>query len=166
MGGFHWSPENSNRLREMVTAGLSAGQAALAFRCGLSRNAVLGRAWRMGLVFGAHRASVPAKAKRAVMFGPPRPPKAPRPPPKPAPTPREIAAAWVGPRVPLTLMELRPFTCRFPIAVPEDRGENTLFCGDVTLTPGEPYCAHHRAIAWRGVPVRVRSVAAPVRRAA
>jgi GcrA cell cycle regulator len=105
-----WSPERENNLRALIAEGLSGG--AIGDRLGITRNAVLGKAMRLGLKVGlspgtyqrskARKAPPPprnqkvslapvSRAKAApspVRKSPPAPPPAPKP-----PAPKRVAVA-------------------------------------------------------------------------
>jgi len=158
-GGMTWTEERIALLTKLWSEGLSASQIAAELGGGMSRNAVLGKAHRLGLV--RHETKGPST---------PRPPKPPRPldasasaeplvrqappsvpvvvsePPaaQPAGTPPEQkVTAPLSKKV--TIMELRETMCRFPLGdptTPEFR-----FCGAQAST-GLPYCTHHAQIAY------------------
>lgn len=123
-----WPEPKDNMLRELWAAH-SAAQ--IAIRIGaVSKNAVIGRARRLGL---------PSKAK---------PPMA-----KPAcfpPQPRKRRAKPAVPAAPKiieptrTLETLGRHECRFPLGAPGEHGFG--FCG--RQTNGAVYCAAHHAVAY------------------
>jgi GcrA cell cycle regulator len=57
---FTWTEANIGLLKEMVASGMSASQAAAKLRC--SRNAIIGKAHRLGISFG-HSRGAPTKPK-------------------------------------------------------------------------------------------------------
>ena len=142
MTDFVWTDEAVAALRAMLDMGQSRGEVALAFSetygVPISRNAVIGKATRLGI-----------KA-------PPRAPKPPKPPslrprgpynpkaksPTPLPPPERMGWRAIG------IMELQNNTCRWMT------GEGA-YCGDPTtdLLGGRPYCAYHHAIAYRPRPL-------------
>ena len=160
-----WTEERIEVLTKLWAEGLSASQIAAELGGGASRNAVLGKAHRLGLVrHETEGLSTPGSPK------PPRPPSLPaaaepQMPQAPAPTPLSVgqppvsqpvatssAQAVVVPRsAGVTIMELREAMCRFPLGdptTPEFR-----YCGAQAST-GLPYCAHHAQIAY--VPIAER----------
>lgn len=82
--GSRWSVEDSEKLRKLWESGLSCSQIAREIGNGFTRNAIIGRAQRMGLgtKAGAIRQE-PAKPQKAKQITPPKPRAAPQ--PKPAP---------------------------------------------------------------------------------
>jgi len=125
-----WTDENVTELTRLWDAGYSASQ--IGKRIGLSKNAVIGKAHRLGLK------PRPSPIKRSLIARPPAPPPrvelepaAPEPPPMPMPpTPQE---ARDGP------------SCVWPIGEPGD--ESFHFCGQPAL-PNKPYCSQHCAKAY------------------
>ena len=154
-----WTEERIEVLTKLWAEGLSASQIAAELGGGASRNAVLGKAHRLGLVrHETEGQSTPRSPK------PPRPPSLPAAadplmpqaqalapqtvdqPPASQPAGTTPAQAVVVPRsAGVTIMELREAMCRFPLGdptTPEFR-----FCGAQAST-GLPYCAHHAQIAY------------------
>ena len=146
-GGYHhhattWTEPMVARLHELFKEGLSCALTAKAlnqqFGTQLSRNAVIGKQNRLGLIRGhAHQAK-----------GAKRQPMKPRgdvfiPKKKFA---KEPATLLVEVRAfPVMLTGLTSKTCRWPIS---GEGADTLFCGD--LPHGEwPYCHGHGHIGYR-----------------
>lgn len=152
-----WTEERIEVLTRLWAEGLSASQIAAELGGGASRNAVLGKAHRLGLVRRETKGpSTPGSPKPP---RPPTPPAAAAPPMPQAPAPALVeqhpvcqpaetspAQAVVVPRsAGVTIMELREAMCRFPLGdptTPEFR-----FCGAQAST-GLPYCAHHAQIAY------------------
>lgn len=124
-----WTDERVDKLRELWDKGLSASQIAKELGEGVTRNAVIGKAHRMGL---ASRPS-PVKADPAK---------------KPAKKVTEKAAAPVkkssGGKV--TLLELTERMCKWPIGHPGEADFH--FCGKPSR-PGFPYCLEHCAEAYQ-----------------
>ncbi len=123
-----WTQARIETLKTSWDAGLSAAQIADAL--GVTRNAVIGKAWRLGL------------ADRRVM----RKARKPRPEhrrvaklrPAPAPVP-----ACCKP-VSRPLFDLADDQCRWVVDVRE-----FLFCGAPVADARRPYCPHHLQIARR-----------------
>ncbi|TPQ38023.1 hypothetical protein C2U70_09965 [Bradyrhizobium guangdongense] len=157
----NWAPEHSGALRDYVLKGFSFGRATReinrTFGTAYTRNAVLGRARRMGLsvsptvdspsiaplLAGAeHHAQVSAKPADASH---PRvlelPPKAVL---KPA-EPVKLRCVGVQPRL-ISLLELEPGDCRYPYGGDKE-GEEIAFCGH-PRRPGSSYCAPHFRLTW------------------
>lgn len=158
-----WSVERVEQLKKLFADGLSFSAIANEMACGLSRNAVLGKASRLGLVRG-----------RAVTAKPERTPRAPSAKPSrftvgiapPSLTPRSgnnivdrLKASAADPGVSdelmqpsadgvgLSLIDLTNGSCRWPIGDPLQEG--FLFCGDSSadFASGRPYCRHHTRLS-------------------
>ena len=120
-----WTEKRIETLKKLWLEGLSASQIAAKLGEGVTRNAVIGKAHRLGL---ASRPS-PVKTESAA-----------KPKPKPArPAPVEKPAR-------VTLLNLTERMCKWPIGHPGDAEFH--FCGRKSL-PGQPYCAHHAAMAYQ-----------------
>jgi GcrA cell cycle regulator len=172
-----WNDERIELLRTLWEKGLTASQ--IADKLGnVSRNAVIGKAHRLGLkarpspVKGDSDAPPkPAPAKAATAATDPAPPPA-----KPvaaapavsetaAPAPKPVAAAPrqampvapPRPRAPgekVTLLDLNDKICKWPIGHPGE--PDFQFCGR-PVNPGFPYCAPHCAEAYQAQLPRDRS---------
>lgn len=166
-----WNTENEADLRRMVGDGFTATEVAK--RLGTSRNAALGKAYRLGLTFGSDAPSTPAAVASRLEglsrkgFGTT---KAPR-----APEVRKVASSSFGPR---TMDEVkarvetdvrqresptvvavqahnRPFKalkaemCKWPLSmsVREECAADSLFCAAPT-GEGQVYCDRHAARAF------------------
>jgi GcrA cell cycle regulator len=113
-----WNDEKIGRLKKLWSEGLTTGE--IGKRLGVSKNAVVGKAHRLGLK------GRPSPIKRQdVKVAPP----------KKAET-----------RI-FTLTDLSAQTCRWPIGDPKH--EDFRFCGK-SVYPGKPYCADHCAVAYVG----------------
>jgi GcrA cell cycle regulator len=154
-----WTDERVEMLRKLWNEGLSASQIAGELANGITRNAVIGKVHRLGL---SGRAKAPSAIAR------PRTPKpvraaaslrpqipitrgnlafaiAPR--MVEAPRPRIVAEVVVPMTEPVTIMELRESTCRWPLgdpASPEFR-----YCGGDSPIGEGPYCRYHSRIAYQ-----------------
>jgi GcrA cell cycle regulator len=135
-----WTDARLAHLVELWTARLSATQIARQLGDGLTRSAVVGKLFRMGLTRdSAERTAARAdgaresrRKQRAAMARPFRPP------PVPLPTPKSVCR--VEPLM-TDILDLQPSSCRWPYAV-ED---GTKFCGHPKRPGGGPYCPdHHR----------------------
>lgn len=113
-----WTEERIELLKALWADGLTTGE--IGKRLDVSKNAVVGKAHRLGL-----------KAR-------PSPIKRTRKQPKQA-APEKPAA----PASPMA--ELTGPTCRWPFGDPKEPGFH--FCGKPAL-PGKPYCGEHAAIAY------------------
>ena len=124
-----WTDDRVEKLRELWDKGLSASQIAKELAEGVTRNAVIGKAHRMGL---ASRPS-PVKAdpaKRAAAAAAKK---------KAAPAKKEKAktAPATGK---VTILDLTESMCKWPIGHPGE--PNFHFCGKPSQ-PTFPYCANH-----------------------
>ncbi|SIS41243.1 GcrA cell cycle regulator [Insolitispirillum peregrinum] len=116
-----WTDERIEQLKELWAEGLTTGE--IGKRLGVSKNAVVGKAHRLGLK------GRPSPIKRT---------KAPRQTPA-APKEKEQKIRSV--------VDLSAHTCRWPIGDPREPGFH--FCGAPTIA-NKPYCAEHAAIAYVG----------------
>ncbi|WP_321389418.1 GcrA family cell cycle regulator [Emcibacter sp.] len=124
-----WTDERVEKLRELWDKGLSASQIAKELGEGVTRNAVIGKAHRMGL---ASRPS-PVKADPAK-----KPKKAAE--KQPAAVKKKAAGGKVS------LLELTERMCKWPIGHPGEPDFH--FCGKPSR-PGFPYCTEHCAEAYQ-----------------
>ena len=123
MGKTTWSDERVELLKELWASGKTAAQIAKDLGDGLTRNAVIGKAHRLGL--SGRVTPVQKKIDK--------------------PLPQEImndTAKDGG----ISLLELTEKTCRYPFGDPKK--SNFHFCGCESL-PGLPYCAEHAAMAYQ-----------------
>lgn len=140
---FVWTDENTARLRELHSKGLSFSQIAGELGCP-SRNAAIGKAGRIGLRRGH------AGNKRQLTPGKPKPAK---------PKPNSVSAKPVSPKPPkptviayeptppaqdvarvLSVLYLENGMCRWPVEHASGMG----FCGCDALE-GRSYCGGHHA---------------------
>lgn len=157
MNGYFWSNENEDRLRALWNDGLSAR--AIATEMGVSKNAIIDKAHRLGLS-GASRPGKPraeiareqkrleAQARRSDAGAKAKPKLARQVPCRPAieddrgeaPAPRVVG---------LTLDQLELTTCRWPIGDPKD--EAFRYCGaqGADLAENRPYCRAHARLAYQ-----------------
>lgn len=164
MASVNWTLERDDALRARISSQQSysmiAADLSQLFNDHITRNAVIGRAGRMGIA-AAHRPTPPPepapepKRKRRHNFGVDF-----REPAKPKATRRRPAAAppaWMQPPrkaapfdMPLaqrcSLLELTKKTCRFPVGEPE--AADFFFCGGPPVKD-HPYCPHHCRAAYR-----------------
>jgi GcrA cell cycle regulator len=139
-----WSDARLTRLVELWNARLSAAQIARQLGQGLTRSAVVGKLFRMGLTRDcAERTAARAdgaresRRKQRAAQGRPFHPKA-IPPPRQPPCP-------VRPLM-TDILDLRPSSCRWPYAVEA----GTQFCGHAKQR-GSPYCPDHHRRAYDAV---------------
>lgn len=121
-----WSDDRIELLKQLWEKGLSASQIAEELGQGVTRNAVIGKAHRLGLKSRPSpvKADVPKKA------APQQKPK-----PKPAAKPQRV-----------TLLDLSDKICKWPHGHPGE--EDFHFCGK-SVQPGFPYCPEHCAVAYQ-----------------
>ena len=131
-----WTDDRVEKLRELWDKGLSASQIAKELAEGVTRNAVIGKAHRMGL---ASRPS-PVKsdpAKRAAAAAAK----------KKAAAPKKAPSTRVPPTTgKVSILDLTESMCKWPIGHPGE--ENFHFCGKPSQ-PTFPYCAHHCVDAYQ-----------------
>ncbi len=133
-----WTDTKKEELRMAWEEGLPASTIAEKLGEGVSRNAVIGKAHRMGLparpspVKGADSEAVEGDSEAGGGVPKPRAPAKPR-----------VKVA----RVQLTsLLELSEKICKWPIGHPGDSDFH--FCGKPSQT-GFPYCGEHCAVAYQ-----------------
>ncbi len=159
-----WTAEAVEDLKRLALEGKSASHIAAALGVG-SRNAVIGKASRIGIKLGgggraSARGEAPARAvrphgRRLITLGPGRQRRAPPPPlardPRVKPE-EESKAAWTFGEVEIGEMrrvrfeDIREFACRWPLGDP--RSGDFAYCG-LTPAEGQSYCAGHCRMAYR-----------------
>lgn len=162
-----WTDERINTLKKMWKEGKSAAEIAKTLGKGVTRNAVIGKAHRMGLSGRPSPIKKPAPPKKEAAKAKEKPqaaPKAAAPAPKktaaapaaksqPVPPSREAAeelkkmereAPQIGGGV--ALIDLTERMCKWPIGDPRDADFS--FCGR-GIRVGTPYCAEHAAMAYQ-----------------
>jgi len=168
--GWIWTPEADAELRRLIADGKSSTPCAEAlsvkFMIPVTRNMVIGRATRIG-------AKLPGRPAGLARRVPAKPPVKALPAPAPVlPPPRRAPAferyeqpeTYVEPKeeivIPLsqrvTLMELRPSMCRWPMGDPKT--SEFRFCG--AAKGAGSYCDHHASIAYEPASARRRHDAA------
>lgn len=142
-----WTDEQIEELKHLWEKGLTTGEIGKAL--GVSKNAVVGKAHRLGLNSrpspirrGDDEAAAPAAAESAP--APEQKAAAPAEPQKPAKTAVKKTAEKEKKKL-FTVNDLTAGSCRWPIGDPKD--EDFHFCGKEAL-PDKPYCAEHAAIAY------------------
>ena len=124
-----WNDEKIGKLRKLWSEGLTTGE--IGKRLGVSKNAVVGKAHRLGLKGRPSPIKRPNAAAIAAAGGVAA-----------APAPPKKQPAKIFP-----LTDLTHNTCRWPIGDPKH--EDFHFCGKY-IYPGKPYCLDHCAQAYVG----------------
>jgi GcrA cell cycle regulator len=143
-----WTEERIAQLKAGWEGGLTASQIADALGEGVTRNAVIGKAHRLGL---ESRPS-PVKGTEAVVEAPAAKAPAvatPAPAPAAAPVTRPVVArkaAQNGKAARTTLLDLNEKICKWPIGHPNDADFH--FCGKPAQA-GFPYCTEHCLLAYQ-----------------
>lgn len=123
-----WTDERIDELKVLWAEGLTTGE--IGKRLGVSKNAVVGKAHRLGL---KGRPS-PIKRNGAAE-------------PAAKPARQKAAPAKEPPKKIRSVVDLSAQACRWPIGDPREPGFH--FCGAPSI-PSKPYCAEHAAIAYVG----------------
>jgi hypothetical protein len=150
-----WDDEHDARIREMHAAGYAAEDIAVKLNkendgYQLTRNAVIGRLWRLGLstargTVTATPRNGSARLKRPTPAAAPpeaSPPLAPAAPPEASPPVKRRPRRQWQPREPVPLVDLQPDDCRWPVTLTRPWG----FCGASKMR-GSPYCLGHTRMA-------------------
>lgn len=118
-----WTDDRIEILRKLWDQGLTASQIAKELGEGVTRNAVIGKAHRLGLK--SRPSPVKSDKKKAAA--------------KPAakPTPKKVVAKKSKK---INLLDLTERTCKWPIGHPGE--EDFHFCGKESIQ-GHPYCQGH-----------------------
>jgi GcrA cell cycle regulator len=156
-----WTDDRIEMLKSHWEAGMTASQIAEALGQGVSRNAVIGKAHRLGLearpspVKVSDAAIAVIEAVVAAVEGAIEGITAAPPPPAKAPPKRPARAAAPAKPAKTTLLDLSEKVCKWPIGHP---GETDFhFCGKPAQA-SFPYCSEHCAIAYQAqLPRRDRS---------
>ncbi len=163
-----WTDERIDLLQKLWLQGLSASRIAKELSNGLTRNAVIGKVYRLGLSgrtkVVAEPASVPRPAQKSVL-------RASNPRPKGpmiqgasafvqgntalAMQPFAVEARALAPAVdvvvpitePVTIVELLDSMCRWPLGDPTQ--SDFRFCGARKIGGEGPYCRCHAALAYK-----------------
>ena len=146
-----WTDERIDQLKQLWEKGLTASQIAEKLAGGISRNAVIGKAHRLGLK--ARPSPVKSGEVAAVDAAPaaearPAPVAAAAPVAevaRPKPAPRAVAAPTASSGK-TTLLDLSDKICKWPIGHPGDSDFH--FCGK-PAQPTFPYCSEHCAVAYQ-----------------
>lgn len=147
-----WTEERIAQLKAGWEGGMTASQIAEALGEGVSRNAVIGKAHRLGLesrpspVKGTEEATpAPAPAKAAAPVAAPAAPTAPAA-PAIAKAPAAKKPARTGKAARTTLLDLNEKICKWPIGHPGEADFH--FCGKPSQA-GFPYCTEHCLVAYQ-----------------
>lgn len=142
---FHnWTDERIELLRKLLADDYSASQAAT--QLGVTRNAVIGKAARLGIALSAG-VGRPKNSPKPRFIKPSRLR------PLPAiPTSQAIDLPPDTVANPVTLMQLEVHHCRWPVDMPSGP---MMYCGGDAMF-GCPYCSFHAAIAYNRQPSQPR----------
>jgi GcrA cell cycle regulator len=121
-----WTDASIQQLQELWVAGFSAREIAERLGEGATRNAVIGKANRMGLSKPT-KSSITRRQKRETQE-------------------QEVQAAKQMPPGGATILTLTGSSCRWPVGHPGEAHFH--FCGAKT-TPGQPYCGQHARLAYQ-----------------
>jgi GcrA cell cycle regulator len=175
-----WTDERIELLKTYWSEGRSASQIAELLGEGLTRNAVIGKAHRLGLASRpspvkaaprstdarpepqAERPSAPAEptvVAQAEAGGAAEPAPAPSVAPGPAPRAARPRSRATGKPARVTLLDLNDRICKWPIGHPDEADFH--FCGK-PVVPGFPYCAEHCALAYQAQQPRRDRPAGPM----
>ena len=148
-----WTPELIKELKKLWKKGLTTGEIGRSI--GMSKNAVVGKAHRLGLE------SRPSPIKREVKIKKEKPRTVIKKEVKSAqkvieaPIESEIEEAVkpvkkvkTGKIKGVKLVDLKPTSCRWPEGDPKDPDFH--FCGK-EIVPGKSYCEEHCAVAYSGI---------------
>lgn len=168
-----WTDERIALLKKMWKEGKSAAEIAKTLGKGVTRNAVIGKAHRMGLSgrpSPIKKPAAPAKKEKEAAPKSKEPAKKEPRPSAPAAGSQRVSAA-IAKEVEemkriekevlplnggISLLELTERMCKWPIGDP--REPDFIFCGR-GIRPGTPYCPDHAAMAYQ-TSSRGRSAAA------
>lgn len=159
-----WTQERVSLLERMWTEGKSAAEIAKTLGEGVTRNAVIGKAHRMGLSGRPSpikktksggkktekKASTTPKAPKAKVTAKPKPSVSkttmPKDPIKPIPAALAKKKGDAPSGEGLSILDLTDRICKWPFGDPQDPDFH--FCGK-PVHPGKPYCAPHCAEAYQ-----------------
>lgn len=140
-----WTTENIVNLKRFAGEGKTGTEIAAGLGYQFSRAAIIGKCRREGipLISGMVARRVSSQPKKLKPKA--RRPRAPRPKPGFKQTSPILAASRMRR---LTIIELRPTTCRWPLGDP--RTPEFRYCGanGASHTGGRPYCPFHHAMAY------------------
>lgn len=147
-----WTPELIKELKKLWKKGLTTGEIGRVI--GMSKNAVVGKAHRLGLESRPSpikREETPKKEKVSRLVK-----KETKPAPKKeqpiavetAEPVKTVKKTKSGKNKGVKLVDLKPTSCRWPEGDPKDPDFH--FCGKEAV-PGKSYCEEHCAVAYSGV---------------
>lgn len=164
-----WSDERVDLLKNLWAQGVSASNIAARLGGEISRNAVLGKVHRMGIVVRGQRTKTYGKSVRAKkrlmirhattklelsVFGKARAKFKSGPPTNEDRQQYKVAIEQTNSDIArVKFLELEPHHCRFGVGDPRKPGFG--FCG-LERIPGSAYCGHHHSRTHTPVPVRTR----------
>ena len=131
-----WTEERVSELTRLWETGSSA--TVIGKTLGVTKNAVIGKAHRLGLSSRPSPVKKPAQARRKAAAPKKEAPVALAPPPvepEPSEKPEKI-----------TILELTDRICKWPLGHPGE--DDFQFCGRTSIV-GQPYCAFHGAMAYQ-----------------
>lgn len=141
-----WTDEQIEELKHLWEKGLTTGEIGKAL--GVSKNAVVGKAHRLGLnsrPSPIRRGDDEATAPAATGNNAPAPEQKDAAPAEPKKTAKAAVKKTAEKKKLFTVNDLTAGSCRWPIGDPKDGDFH--FCGKEAL-PDKPYCAEHAAIAY------------------
>jgi GcrA cell cycle regulator len=148
-----WTDERISQLKAGWEGGMTASQIAEQLGEGVTRNAVIGKAHRLGLearpspVKAGEEAAEAAPAPVVVAATAPAPRPAPVAPPPAAAKPAAVKKpVRTGKAARTTLLDLNEKICKWPIGHPGEADFH--FCGKGVQT-GFPYCTEHCLVAYQ-----------------
>ncbi len=157
-----WTDERIELLRRLWLDGMSASRIAGELANGMTRNAVIGKVYRLGLSGRAKPSGiVEAMPKARAKPAPPTGGEALQrmmvvrgntvlaisPSPIEEPVPAVAEDVVVAFAQPVTIVDLRESMCHWPIGDPGSA--EFRFCGAAKRVGAGPYCAHHAGIAYQ-----------------
>lgn len=164
-----WTDERCDRLRLMCASPERPSAGQMGIDLGVSRNAIIGKVARLGLVLPNHgvrsptgRSASPGRPKRKHGFHPNTRTVCQQP-VEPIIVTNEATDQAIPIEQRRTLVELEPGMCRWPVGHPGT--PDFFFCGGTALEE-RPYCIHHDRRAYQPSKPQRRSTYNPARRAA
>ena len=133
-----WTDERVDKLKALWKKGLSASQIAEELGENITRNAVIGKAHRLGL------SSRPSPVKKQAATKRKAAPVKKAAAPTPAPPPEEPNPEDQPEKI--TILDLTDRICKWPLGHPGE--DDFQFCGRASVQ-GQPYCAFHGAMAYQ-----------------
>ncbi len=147
-----WTPELIKELKKLWKKGLTTGEIGRVI--GMSKNAVVGKAHRLGLESRPSpikREEAPKKEKATRVIKKEVKPAVKKEQPvvlETAEPVKPVKKTKSGKNKGVKLVDLKPTSCRWPEGDPKDPDFH--FCGREAV-PGKSYCEEHCAVAYSGV---------------